>query len=870
MKNKFIIQLPILFFLTLSLIPQVSAQEQSIGEFISQIQKSLELKDIPAYLENFSDEIKEKEELNIKEKFDLLQMDNVTLFRASKLIQEEDQARIYLQALFQNSYSVVIETWHLSFLNVNDRWKIKHKDVAGNISTLYRVKIPSDRVERVKSIEVEHVDIKLSFKDAILFYDNIPGLETALLILGKGHLHFSPSDSRERHQLELIYKKLFLEDELTYAFLRFSNNFFQNNIKIVKESDERNFQVSRVERKKAYSLFSKHYSRSFTVENSLNRELLSTLPRGDEAVFGFKGKKLGDLSYTYSPFAKEEISLYRWKDEKIINLYSPLEGEKNRRLFVSFVQMYEVKSYQIEIDFKPGQSYLSGKAKVEIESQTDSLQRVKFKLNPDLEILRIYDEERHELFYGQDKLRKALYIYFVHPPPKKKPYSIEIFYRGKIVPPTQTADVVAGPQFNENIIFPPPKFETYLFSQSAYWYPSPPDHDYFMARLRIIVPAQYVCVSNGELIEQTRLNGVERVEEIEKIGSSVYVFETKYPLKYLSFIVGKLTKSEEDSGPLPLQLFYCSKCYFQKRGLLEEAKNIVQFYESKFGPYPYEKLNIVRRVWPTSGGHSPASFIILNEPPQVPRRRYPINVRSPVDLSRWKEYFIAHEIAHQWWGQAVTWKTYHDHWLSEGLAQFAAILYLREIHGEGVFSFILKKFSKWTEKKSKWGSITLGSRLSHFDFEAFQAIVYDKTSLALIMLKDLLSEEVFFQGLKEFFRRHKYGAASTNDFIKTIEEISGKDLKIFFRNWFDSYFLPELKIYHSLEKGEEGYILNLKIIQLKEVFVFPLWIEWIENGKKVKKKLIIDEKSEEFDFALKDRPKKIKINPNKTVPGRFF
>ena len=173
-------------------------------------------------------------------------------------------------------------------------------------------------------------------------------------------------------------------------------------------------------------------------------------------------------------------------------------------------------------------------------------------------------------------------------------------------------------------------------------------------------------------------------------------------------------------------------------------------------------------------------------------------------------------------------------------------------------------------KKVKMGLDTLGSRLSHFDFEAFQTIVYNKTSLALIMLKDLLGEEVFFQGLKEFFRRHKYAAADTNDFIRTIEEISGKDLKIFFRNWFDSYNLPELKVYRSLQKGEEGYILNLKVIQLKEVFVFPLWIEWTENGKKVKKKLIIDEKSEEFDFELKDRPEKIKINPNKALPGRFF
>lgn len=875
-KIKFITQLSLLLLLVLPLIPEITGEEQSIGEFIAQIQKSLELKNIPAYLENFSDEIRIKEESGINDMFGLFQMDSVALFKASKLIRMEDQARIYLQVLFENSYSVVIETWDLDLLNINGQWQIKKKKIIGSISPLYKLKIPSERVERVHSIEVENVDIKLSFRNATIFYDNIPRLETAILIVGKGHLSFSPSDPVERHQLALVYKRSYVEDELTYAFLRFSNHFFQNNIKVMKEPHKESYEVSQAERNEAYSLFSKHYSRSFTIENSLNKELLSTLPQGDETVFSFNGKKLGDFTYIYSPFTEEEINFFRWKDKKIINLYSPIKDEKKRRLFISFAQMFDVKNYQIDIDFKPRQSYLSGKAKVEVESKVDSLVRLKLKLNPKLEIIRIYDEERRELFYSQDKLRETLYVYFVQPPPKRKPFFIEIYYRGKLEPPKQVADVVAGPQayklgqYREKIDFLPMKFETYLFSRSAYWYPSPPDNDYFKASLRIIVPPEYQCVSNGELIKQTRLNDVERVEEIEKTGSSVYVFETKYPLKYLSFIVGRLTKLEEDSKFLLFQHFYSFGVNFEKKGLLEEVRNIVQFYESKFGPYPYEKLSIVRRLWLTSGGHSPASFIVINELPQAPNGMLLVNVRSPVDFSRWKEYYLAHEIAHQWWGQSVTWKTYHDQWLSEGLAQFAAILYLRERHAEGVFSPIFKKLSQWTEKKSKWGPITLGSRLSYFDSKAYQSIIYNKTSLVLNMLKDLLGEEVFFQGLKEFFSRHKYSAASTNDYIKTIEEVSGEDLTAFFETWFDSYVLPEVRVSHTLLKEEKRYILRLKINQLKKVFVFPLWIEWIENGKKVRKKVIIDERDEEFDFELRKKPRKIKINPDKVVPGRFF
>jgi len=173
-KNTLKILLVSLFFISFSSIPQDAAQKQSIDEFIQNIQNSLDQKNIPAYLENFFGESSEEEE--IKQKIDQFQIDNVRLFKASKLSRQGDEAEIYLQALFQNSYSVVRETWHLKLLEREGRWQIKEKIVTGAVNTLYRVQIPSARVERVKSIEIENVDIKISFNYAILFYDNIPDM----------------------------------------------------------------------------------------------------------------------------------------------------------------------------------------------------------------------------------------------------------------------------------------------------------------------------------------------------------------------------------------------------------------------------------------------------------------------------------------------------------------------------------------------------------------------------------------------------------------------------------------------------------------------------------------------------------------------
>jgi aminopeptidase N len=240
-----------------------------------------------------------------------------------------------------------------------------------------------------------------------------------------------------------------------------------------------------------------------------------------------------------------------------------------------------------------------------------------------------------------------------------------------------------------------------------------------------------------------------------------------------------------------------------------------------------------------------------------------------VDLSRWKEFFIAHEIAHQWWGQGLSWGSYHDQWLSEGLAQFASVIYLREKYGERTYSQIMKKFSSWTGKKSKWGAITMGSRISYGEFEAYQAIIYNKAALVLNMLKDFVGEEIFFQALRGFFDRYKYSAPRSREFFNTFEEISEEELDAFFEGWFESYQLPDVKVMHSVDRTDSGYLLKLNLIQLKGKFVFPLWIEWEENGERIRKNVKITDAVSEFVFEREKKPESIKINPDNWVPGKF-
>ncbi len=106
-------------------------------------------------------------------------------------------------------------------------------------------------------------------------------------------------------------------------------------------------------------------------------------------------------------------------------------------------------------------------------------------------------------------------------------------------------------------------------------------------------------------------------------------------------------------------------------------------------------------------------------------------------------------------------------------------------------------------------------------------------------------------------------------FFKIFKEVSGKDLNEFFIKWFHSYSLPTVNVLHSIQEEDEGYLLKFKIVQSKDLFIFPLWVEWQQKGTKVRKQIFVNKKVIEVSFKLGEKPRNIKINPDKAVPGYF-
>ena len=833
---------------------------------VQRLEGFLQSRDLAAYLEAFRPDIRAAEEARLNVLFDDLKMTSVSLHTAGVKSAADGPSRVFVQAFFGNDDSAIIESWTLALEKREAAWSVAGLNVTGTMTRLYKIRIPSGRAVRARRVEIRHVDVRITFAAAAVFYDNLPDVETALVVIGRGRVVFTPSDANEKHQLDLLYKKDRIEDDVESVFIRCSPSGFDSVINV--ETDGGGAAISDAERDKAAAVFDRNYPRSFTIESSIDGGRLSFLPQGDETVLEFKARKVGEMVYIYSPFSDDEVSLYDQGKERTVCLYSPeTQSPPLKRMFLSFAEKFDISFYALDLSLAPSTSHLSARARIEIVPKVDLLDSLKFRFNPDLEILKIADDEGRELFHTVDKIRKILYVYFVSPAALGAPTSIEVFYRGRMVPPAPTTDVISQAGLNAPIRIRP-RYETSFYTHAGFWYPGPAEEDYFTARLTLIVPPEFRCVANGELVAQGRREDMDDVAALEHAGNAVYTFVSRSPVKYLSFIVGKFDQGRERPGPVPVSTYVSSEITNSQPAMVDQAADILDFYAGAFGPYPYEKLGIVLRLWPAFGGHSPASFIVLNEVPWL-GEGFPVPVDTPVDLSNWPEYFLAHEIAHQWWGQGVSFDSYKDQWLSEGLAQFAAASYLRRKYGEGAYAAILKKFSRWTEKKSFRGPVDMGSRLSYFDFAAYQAIVYDKAALALFMLQDLLGREAFEAGLRSFFETHKFRAARTSEFAAAMEAASGRDLKAFFRGWLYSWELPDVRTTWTETPVAEGVRIDFRVTQVKGRFVFPLWVEWSRKGESGRMLIVVDQTTATASLTLPGRPDKIRVNPDKAVPGKF-
>ena len=238
------------------------------------------------------------------------------------------------------------------------------------------------------------------------------------------------------------------------------------------------------------------------------------------------------------------------------------------------------------------------------------------------------------------------------------------------------------------------------------------------------------------------------------------------------------------------------------RALVDRAASILEFYGSLIGEAPYPSFTLALTENDLPGGHSPGYFAILNQPLPLS----PLVWRNdPVAFDGYQPYFLAHEIAHQWWGQGVGWKNYHEQWLSEGFAQYFAALYAAtRPRRRGVPATCCARCGAGRSNnriKARCISAT-GSGTSKAKAGCSARWSTTKGAMVLHMLRRLVGDDKFFAGLRQFYGAWKFRKAGTDDFRRAMEKASGQDLDGFFEGWIYGFGGAEIGFTSTLTPGE--------------------------------------------------------------------
>jgi hypothetical protein len=331
-----------------------------------------------------------------------------------------------------------------------------------------------------------------------------------------------------------------------------------------------------------------------------------------------------------------------------------------------------------------------------------------------------------------------------------------------------------------------PAEPNWLFSNRSHWYPQNQVSDYASATVRFNVPADYKVVASGvESVESPILTAVDPAGNPVRVS---YVFEGTQPMRYLGAVISKFSRVDRtgvavdvrgERSTVTLAVDANRRQQDRGRDIVPIAAEILRLYASFVGEVPYDSFTIAMVEDDRPGGHSPAYFALLNNPPPLlpwlPRQ-------DPAAFNNFPEFYLAHEIAHQWWGQAIGWKNYHEQWLSEGLAQYFAVLYAKERRGDQVYRDVLRHLRRWAMSQSDQGAVYLGYRLGHIkgDSRVFRAIVYNKGAAVLHMLRRLIGDQAFFGGLRRYYSENKFQKAGTEDLQRAMEAEAGQSLTRFF------------------------------------------------------------------------------------------
>ncbi len=370
------------------------------------------------------------------------------------------------------------------------------------------------------------------------------------------------------------------------------------------------------------------------------------------------------------------------------------------------------------------------------------------------------------------------------------------------------------------------------------------DHPSDKASVEFVVtaPEHYQVVANGLQLEESNLpNGLKltRWLETQPIPTKVMVFGA----------AAFATQLSGEVHGIPLMSWVYPENRQAGFNDYAPAQDPLDFFINHIGPYPFRKLANVQSKT-RFGGMENAGCIFYFE--------------NSVTGNQGLESLLAHEIAHQWFGNSASEANWHHVWLSEGFATYFTDLFIEHAHGRAAMVEHLKEERRDVlDFATRRFKPVVDTTITDYQNELLSTNVYQKGGWILHMLRHELGDEVFWEGIRAYYQKYQFSNALTDDFRLVMEQTSGKKLGAFFQQWLFTAEHPKLKSSWAYDAATKELTIQIVQTQRGVPFQFPLelGVFFSDQLLPVIKTCRIAQQEEKVVFKLDKSPTEVVLDP---------
>jgi aminopeptidase N len=497
----------------------------------------------------------------------------------------------------------------------------------------------------------------------------------------------------------------------------------------------------------------------------------------------------------------------------------------------------DAKYYKLDLTLTYSPNYLKGSVQVDAVPVSATLNSFFLDLSNNLQVDSVISDNITLSFTHQNDI---LNINLPHPYQQNERFSLIVYYEG--VPVSNGFGSIEFGLHDTN-----PAIWTLSEPYGARdWWPCKdnPDDKADSSQVNLTCSDNLIPVSNGVLQKITD-NGN---------GMHTYFWFNKYPIaNYLvSMAITNYTVYKNyfhySPGDSMLVVHYIYPEHFNDvKPNLDKTVGMLEIFSEKYGQYPFIDQKYGHAEFGWSGG---------------------MEHQTITSLGSFSESIIAHELAHQWFGDMITCRNWHEIWLNEGFATYSEAVYFEAKDKSFYEPYIESLMSYAKTAKSSVYADDISSVTTIFDY----ASTYAKGAIVLHMLRGVVGDSVFFDIMKSYAASPalRYNNASTDDFKNVAENIYGRDLGYFFDEWVYGENFPSYRYSWNFRKtGINNYQINLKLAQdinsVPAFFTMPVEIKIHTTVKDTIVRIFNDQIEQEFEFNVTGQPEYLTFDPSNWI-----